>query len=59
MGDVEKAAAILKSVLAVAFRDIQKATWRASVAPPPNKTTPIQVTIQGLNVTVAMAGSGS
>jgi len=40
----------------VAFRDIQKATWRGSVAPPPNKTTPIQVTIQGLNATVALAG---
>src|SRR5215475_3374140 len=39
-----------------AFRDIQKANWRGSVAPPPNKTTPVTVTVQGLNVTVALAG---
>jgi type VI secretion system protein VasD len=42
--------------VAVAFRDIQKANWRGSVAPPPNKTTPVTVTIQGLNATVALAG---
>ena len=39
-----------------AFRDIQKANWRGSVAPPPHKTTPVTVTVQGLNVTVALAG---
>jgi len=42
--------------VAAAFRDIQKANWRGSVAPPPNKTTPVTVTVQGLNVTVALAG---
>ena len=39
-----------------AFRDIQKANRRGSVVPPANKTTPVTVTIQGLNVTVALAG---
>ncbi len=38
-----------------AFRDIQHANWRATAVPPTNKTTPISVTIQGLNVTVSMA----
>jgi type VI secretion system protein VasD len=39
----------------VAFRDIQNATWRATAAPPPNQTTLVQVTVQGLAVNVAMA----
>jgi len=38
-----------------AFRDIQHANWRATTAPPANKTTAITVTIQGLNVTVSTA----
>lgn len=38
-----------------AFRDIQHANWRATATPPANKTTAITVTIQGLNVAVAMA----
>src|SRR5215468_9275595 len=38
-----------------AFRDIQHANWRAMTVPPPNKTTAIAVTIQGLNVTVSTA----
>lgn len=40
-----------------AFRDIQNAKWRATTVPPPNKTTPIVVTIQGLNVSISMSGS--
>lgn len=40
-----------------AFRDIQNAKWRATAVPPPNKTTPVVVTIQGLNVSVSMSGS--
>jgi type VI secretion system protein VasD len=38
----------------VAFRDIQNATWRVTAAPPPNQTTAVQVTVQGLAVNVAM-----
>jgi type VI secretion system protein VasD len=42
-----------------AFRDIQRANWRATAAPPANQTTAVRVTIQGLNVSVAMAPPGS
>lgn len=42
-----------------AFRDIQHANWRATAAPPANKTTPIQVTVQGLNVSITMAPPSS
>jgi len=38
-----------------AFRDIQHANWRATAAPPANKTTAITVAIQGLNVTLSLA----
>jgi type VI secretion system protein VasD len=41
-----------------AFRDIQHANWRATAAPPANKTTAIAVSIQGLNVTVSTAPGG-
>ena len=38
-----------------AFRDIQHANWRATAAPPANKTTAVTVAIQGLNVTLSLA----
>lgn len=37
-----------------AFRDIQRANWRATAAPPPNQTTAVQVSVEGLNVSVSM-----
>lgn len=40
------------------FRDVQRANWRATAAPPPNQTTAIQVSVQGLNVNVSMAPAG-
>lgn len=42
-----------------AFRDIQNANWRATAAPPPNQTTAVQVTVEGLNVGISMAPAGS
>jgi type VI secretion system protein VasD len=38
-----------------AFRDIQRANWRAVAAPPANQTTVVQVSVEGLNVNVSMA----
>jgi type VI secretion system protein VasD len=44
-----------------AFRDIQRANWRATAAPPANQTTAVEVSVEGLNVNVSMTpvASGS
>ena len=44
-----------------AFRDIQRANWRATAAPPASQTTAVQVSVEGLNVNVSMTpvASGS
>ncbi len=41
-----------------AFRDVQNANWRATAAPPPNQTTVVTVSVQGLGVNVSMAPAG-
>jgi type VI secretion system protein VasD len=38
-----------------AFRDIQRANWRVTAAPPANQTTAVQVSVEGLNVNISMA----
>jgi len=38
-----------------AFRDIQRASWRATAAAPANKTTAMKVAVQGLDVSISAA----
>jgi type VI secretion system protein VasD len=41
----------------VAFRNIDRATWRADAPIPPNKTTSLTVTVDALSVKLAASGS--
>lgn len=43
--------------VAVSFRDIDQAAWRATIGVPPVGTTPLDATIQGLRVTLVRKGS--
>jgi len=36
------------------FRDVQNSTWRGTVVPPQNQTSPITVSVDGLNLTVTL-----
>lgn len=37
-----------------AFREFQGVTWRATVSPPPNKTTPVAVTVNASGLTATL-----
>jgi type VI secretion system protein VasD len=61
-GDTKKLSSPLKPNaqfvgIAAAFRDIDKAQWRATVDVPPNGTTPLEATLKGISVTLAKSGS--
>ena len=36
-----------------AFRELERARWRAAVAVPPNKTTPVEIRLDGNDVSIS------